>query len=418
MPKRTDLRSILIVGSGPIVIGQACEFDYSGTQACRVLQREGYRVVLVNSNPATIMTDPEFSDATYVEPLHPEIVERIIAIERPDALLPTVGGQTGINLTLALEERGVLARYGVEVLGASVDALRLGEDRLLFKEAMERHRARGAAQRLRRERRRGARHHRRARLPGDRAAQLHARRRRRRRDLQPRGARRGGRAGARGEPGASRAARAVGARLEGIRARGDARPRRQRDRGLLGRERRPDGHPHRGLDHRRAAADALRPRVPGDARRRVQGHSPRRRRHRRLEHPVRRRPGDRASRRDRDEPAGLAQLGARLEGHRLSDREDRRPARGGLHAGRDPQRHHRQDLCGVRAHARLHGRQDPALGLREVPARAVAPRHVDEVGGRGDGDRVELPRSAHEGDRRARARSGSSARSRSGRATP
>src|SRR6187401_2454560 len=107
MPKRTDIRSILILGSGPIIIGQACEFDYSGTQACRALRREGYRVILVNSNPATIMTDPEFSDATYIEPLVPEIVERIIERERPDALLPTVGGQTGINLAIALDEMGV-----------------------------------------------------------------------------------------------------------------------------------------------------------------------------------------------------------------------------------------------------------------------------------------------------------------------
>jgi carbamoyl-phosphate synthase large subunit len=137
MPRRTDIHSILILGSGPIVIGQACEFDYSGTQACRALRREGYRVILVNSNPATIMTDPEFSDATYIEPLVPEVVEKILEKERPDALLPTVGGQTGINLAIALEERGALARLGVEVLGANIDALRLGEDRLLFKQAME-----------------------------------------------------------------------------------------------------------------------------------------------------------------------------------------------------------------------------------------------------------------------------------------
>ncbi len=136
MPKRTDLRSILVLGSGPIVIGQACEFDYSGTQACRALRREGYRVVLVNSNPATIMTDPEFADATYVEPLTIETVTAVIARERPDALLPTVGGQTALNLAVALHEEGVLARYGVETLGASVASVKLGEDRLLFKEAM------------------------------------------------------------------------------------------------------------------------------------------------------------------------------------------------------------------------------------------------------------------------------------------
>ncbi len=137
MPRRDDIHSILILGSGPIVIGQACEFDYSGTQACRALRREGYRVILANSNPATIMTDPEFADATYVEPLLPWVIEKIIAREQPDALLPTVGGQTGINLTLALEEAGVLERHGVEVLGAHPDALRLGEDRQLFKVAME-----------------------------------------------------------------------------------------------------------------------------------------------------------------------------------------------------------------------------------------------------------------------------------------
>ena len=136
MARRTDIESILIFGSGPIVIGQACEFDYSGTQACRVLRREGYRVILVNSNPATIMTDPEFADATYVEPLVPEVVERIIERERPDALLPTVGGQTGINLTLALSESGFLKTSGMKLLGAGIEALRLGEDRQLFKGAM------------------------------------------------------------------------------------------------------------------------------------------------------------------------------------------------------------------------------------------------------------------------------------------
>ncbi len=137
MPKRTDIKSILVLGSGPIVIGQACEFDYSGTQACRVLRREGYRVVLVNSNPATIMTDPEFADATYIEPLDRDTVATIIAQERPDALLPTVGGQTALNLAVALDEAGVLAKYSVETLGASVHSVKLGEDRLLFKQAMQ-----------------------------------------------------------------------------------------------------------------------------------------------------------------------------------------------------------------------------------------------------------------------------------------
>ncbi|HEY7046513.1 MAG TPA: carbamoyl-phosphate synthase large subunit [Jatrophihabitantaceae bacterium] len=134
MPRRTDISHILVIGSGPIVIGQACEFDYSGTQACRVLRAEGFRVSLVNSNPATIMTDPEFADATYVEPLTPEFVEKVIAAERPDALLPTLGGQTALNLAVALHENGVLERYGVELIGADIEAIQRGEDRQRFKE--------------------------------------------------------------------------------------------------------------------------------------------------------------------------------------------------------------------------------------------------------------------------------------------
>jgi carbamoyl-phosphate synthase large subunit len=138
VPKRTDLQSILIIGSGPIVIGQACEFDYSGTQACKALKEEGYRIILVNSNPATIMTDPEFADRTYIEPLTPESLERIIEREKPDAILPTVGGQTGINLAMALHESGALERYGVELIGANAAAIKTAEDRQLFKDAMVR----------------------------------------------------------------------------------------------------------------------------------------------------------------------------------------------------------------------------------------------------------------------------------------
>jgi carbamoyl-phosphate synthase large subunit len=137
MPKRTDIHSILIIGSGPIIIGQACEFDYSGAQACKVLRREGYRVILVNSNPATIMTDPEFADATYVEPLTVEVIEKIIEMEKPDALLPTVGAQTALNLATALEEAGVLKKHGVKLIGANVNSIKIAEDRQLFKEAME-----------------------------------------------------------------------------------------------------------------------------------------------------------------------------------------------------------------------------------------------------------------------------------------
>src|SRR5271168_4599384 len=135
MPKRTDIRRILIIGSGPIIIGQACEFDYSGTQACKSLRDEGYEVVLVNSNPATIMTDPEISTRTYIEPLSREYLEEIIKAERPDALLPTVGGQTGLNLAVELAESGVLERHGVQLIGASLRAIQVAEDRLQFKDA-------------------------------------------------------------------------------------------------------------------------------------------------------------------------------------------------------------------------------------------------------------------------------------------
>src|SRR6185503_10445041 len=130
MPKRTDLKRILIVGSGPIIIGQACEFDYSGTQACKALRADGYEVVLVNSNPATIMTDPEIADRTYVEPLTKEYLEKIIIAERPQAVLPTVGGQTGLNLAVELAESGILEKYGVELIGASLRAIKVAEDRL------------------------------------------------------------------------------------------------------------------------------------------------------------------------------------------------------------------------------------------------------------------------------------------------
>src|SRR5688500_15418884 len=137
MPRRDDISSILIIGSGPIVIGQASEFDYSGTQACRVLRDEGYKVILANSNPATIMTDPDFADRTYIEPLDPDVLAAIIERERPDAVLPTLGGQTALNLAMQLHERGVLDRYGVELIGANAEAIATAEDRGRFKEAMQ-----------------------------------------------------------------------------------------------------------------------------------------------------------------------------------------------------------------------------------------------------------------------------------------
>jgi len=137
MPKREDIKKILIIGSGPIVIGQACEFDYSGTQACKVLKQEGYKVILVNSNPATIMTDPEMADRTYIEPLTTEMVAKVIARERPDAILPTLGGQTALNLAVDLAREGILEKYDVETIGADIKAIKKGEDRQLFKKAMQ-----------------------------------------------------------------------------------------------------------------------------------------------------------------------------------------------------------------------------------------------------------------------------------------
>jgi chaperonin GroEL (HSP60 family) len=137
MPKRTDIQSILIIGAGPIVIGQACEFDYSGTQACKALREEGYRIILVNSNPATIMTDPDMADATYIEPITPEIVARIIEKERPDAVLPTMGGQTALNTALALFNDGTLAKYGCQMIGADAEAIDKAEDRIKFRNAMD-----------------------------------------------------------------------------------------------------------------------------------------------------------------------------------------------------------------------------------------------------------------------------------------
>ena len=326
MPSRDDIHKILLIGSGPIVIGQAAEFDYSGVQACKVLLEDGYEVVLVNSNPATIMTDPEFADRTYVEPLLPESVARIIERERPDALLPTLGGQTALNLAKALHDDGTLERFGVELIGADYDAIHRAEDREAFRETME-----DAGLRVpwstivelgRRGRARPRRRH--AGAAGDRAPGVHARRPGRGRGPHRDRAAPGRLRGPRREPDQPGAGRGVGARLGRVRARGDARPQRQRGRHLLDREHRPDGRPHRRLGHRRPGADAHRRALPGASRPGDPRDPGGRGRDRRLEHPVRGRPRQRRDRRDRDEPARLALLGARLEGDRVPDREDRR----------------------------------------------------------------------------------------------
>jgi hypothetical protein len=352
---------------GPIVIGQACEFDYSGTQACRVLLEDGFEVVLVNSNPATIMTDPDFATRTYVEPLDLPTLTRIIEIERPDALLPTLGGQTALNLSIELAEAGVLDLWGVEMIGADVEAIRRAEDRALFRETME---ASACACRAARWRTRSTRPS----WPPPSSASRWSCARPSRSAAAAAASRTTPRACAASSPAAcgaahhAGAARGVGRRLARVRARGHARRRRQRGRHLLDRERRPDGRAHRRQRDRRAGAHADRPAVPGAARRRARRGARDRRRHRRLERAVRRAPRDRRGRRHRDEPARVAQLGAGLQGDRLPDRQDRRQAGRRLHARRDRQRHHEEDPGLLRADARLRGRQDAAVGLREVPA--------------------------------------------------
>ena len=309
MPRREDLKSVLVIGSGPIVIGQGCEFDYSGTQACRVLKQEGIRVSLVNSNPATIMTDPEFADATYVEPITTETLEKVIAIQRPDAVLPTLGGQTALNAAVALHDPGVLDRYNVELIGANIDAIRAGEDRERFKEIVtglgaEVPSSRSAATWTNAS---PALTEQTAWLPGGGPALA-----------SPSAAsgsgiakdeadlRRIAGAGLDASPTARGPARGEHPRLEGVRARADARLPRQRGRRLLDREHRPDGRAHRRLGHRRPGDDAHRPRVPADARHRDRYHARGRGGHRRLQHPVRRRAAHRPHGRDRDEPAGVA----------------------------------------------------------------------------------------------------------------
>jgi carbamoyl-phosphate synthase large subunit len=184
MPKRTDIHKILIIGAGPIIIGQACEFDYSGTQACKALKEEGYEVVLVNSNPATIMTDPETADRTYIEPVTPEAVAKIIEKERPDALLPTLGGQTGLNTAVEVARQGTLERFDVELIGASLDAIEKAESRDRFRDAMNRIGLRIPAKRHCQYHGRGPRDFRIDRVPADHSAQLHPGRHRRRCGLQ------------------------------------------------------------------------------------------------------------------------------------------------------------------------------------------------------------------------------------------
>ena len=318
-------------------------------------------------------------------------------------MLPTVGGQTALNLAIALHERGMLEKYNVKLIGASVEAIKVAEDRLLFRNAMEEIGVEVPRSGVAKHARGGARAGREHRLPGDHPPVVHDGRRRRRHRLQHRGVPRAGRPRPRPQPGARDPGRGIGHRLEGIRARGDARRRRQLRRHLLDREHRSDGRAHRRLDHRRAGADADRQGIPADARHGPAHHPPRRRRNRRFQHPVRRQPARRPDRRDRDEPARLALVGAGVEGHRVPDCQDRRQAGARLSPRRDSERHHAPDAGVVRADDRLHRRQVPALELREVPAGGSHADDADEVGGRGDGDRPHVQGGVPQGGALARA---------------
>ncbi len=403
MPRRPDLDSICLIGAGPIVIGQACEFDYSGSQALKVLREDGFTTIVVNSNPATIMTDPGFADRTYLEPLDLEGVAAVLERERPDALLPTMGGQTALNLAMELAESGILAELGVELIGARLDVIKRAEDRELFRDTV---RSTGLK------------------VPESTIVTSL--------DEVPEGLT---------FPVILRPAFTLGGHGGGT-AYSEPELRRMLDRALrespvgqvlveeslLGwdefelevmRDRKdnviivcsienldPMGI-HTGdsvtvapqmtladeeyQELRDAAASIVRAVGVETGGSNIQFARDR----------VTRRPA-----RDRDEPARFALLGARLEGDRLPDREGRGQARGRLHAGRDPERPDRDDAGQLRADARLRRRQVPALRVREVPRRRLDARDADEVGRRGDGDRPQLPRGLPEDDALARARFG------------
>ncbi len=370
MPRREDIHKILLIGSGPIVIGQAAEFDYSGTQAARVLMQEGYEVVLVNSNPATIMTDPDVATTTYVEPLLPGPLERIIERERPDALLATLGGQTALNLAKSLHENGVLERYGVELIGAKIDAIERGEDRDLFRETMHEAGPAGAALGDRAHARGGARRRRGDRAAGDHPSGVHARRRRRRR-----AARHGSSSSA--VIGRGLDASPISQILidESVLGWGEFELEVMRDRTdnvviVCSIENLDPMGVHTGDSVCVAPQQTLqRPPLPAAARPGDQGDPRDRRRDRRLERAVRRQPRDRGDHRHRDEPARVALERAGVEGDRLPDRQDRGAAGRRLHAAGDHQRHHARHARELRAGDRLLRGQVAALRVREVPGR-------------------------------------------------
>ena len=393
----------MVIGSGPIVIGQACEFDYSGTQACRVLMEEGYRVVLANSNPATIMTDPGTADRTYIEPLDAAVLTAIIEKERPDALLPTLGGQTALNLTMQLVELGVLERYGVEVIGARPDAISTAEDRDRFKAAMQEIGLEvppsGFAHTL---------------SEAEEIAQ----------DIGfPIMVRPSFILGGSGTGIARDAAHFTQLAVEGLAA---------SPVGQILVERSIAGWKEFELEVMRDAADncvvvcsienvdpmgvhtgdsiTVAPaqtltdvEYQADARRRVRLPAARGCGDRRVQRAVRRRSADGSPGDHRDEPEGLALVGPGLEGHRVPHRQDRRPPGRRVPPRRDPQRHHPGHARLVRTDDRLRGDQGAALGLREAARDRRPPGHPHAVGRGGDGHRAHVLRVAAEGVALARA---------------
>ncbi len=404
MPRRTDIKKILVIGSGPIVIGQACEFDYSGAQACKVLRDDGFEVVLVNSNPATIMTDPGLANRTYVEPITPEFVEKVIIAEKPDALLPTLGGQTGLNCAVALAEAGTLEKHGVELIGAKLDVIKKGEDRKLFAEAMERI---GLD------------------VPRGDYAYSVADGERIVVDI--------------GLPCVVRPSFTMGGAGGGIAYNMDE----LREIVSQGVALSPAGEVlieesvigwkeyemevmrdvndnavivcsienvdpmgvHTGDSITVAPAQTLTDREYQTMRdasiailREIgveTGGS-------NVQFAVN--PANGRMTVIEMNPRVSRSSAPRLQGDRLPDREDRREARGGLHARRDRQRHHARDAGVLRAEHRLHGREGSALGVREVPRHRRDAHHPHEVGGRGHGHRPHLRRSAGQGVPLARER--------------
>ncbi len=401
MPKRTDIHKILIIGAGPIVIGQACEFDYSGTQACKALREEGFEVVLVNSNPATIMTDPEMADRTYIEPITPEVVEQILAVEKPDAVLPTLGGQTGLNVGLALYENGALDRHGCILIGASADAIRKAEDRELFKRCMEE-----------------------IGLESARSALAHSLDEARRiRDEV-------------GLPCVLRPSFTLGGSGGGI-----AYNREEFDRMVATAlelspvhsvlvEESVIGWKEYEMEVMRDGADnavivcSIENFDPmgvhtGDSITVAPAQTLTDKEYQRMRDAslaILRKigvetggsnvqfavdPAHRADDRHRDEPAGQPLQRPGQQGDRVPDRQDRRQARRRLPARRDPERHHPRDARLLRADDRLRRDQDPALGVREVPRGRPGADDADEVGRRGHGDRPDVQGVAAEGPARA-----------------